>query len=390
LSILLALGAVLCACTNFSTAPAKRRSPVSAALEPSPVATLGHVATTAWPSRTPEAPATPRAQPSRAVVPLPTPARSPYIWKVPLAGVQVKTYAGSTIGSRLGNRLAAQLITPMALARAADGNLVVSDFLRILKIDKAGEVTAFMTKVQPGDFVFDAAGDLIVAERYHVVAKYTKDGKRIVLAGSTNYERGFADGLTTDARFDSLRGLAYDRAGNLYLADGRNHKIRKIDTKGYVTTIAGTTPGFADGYGHEAAFNEPMDVAVDSKGNVFVADSLNGKIRKITPGGIVSTYAQVGYCSKIEIDRNDKMYVVADEKIYAVPDPTNIVLLAGTDTRGVTDGPSSTATLLAPGHLFIDDDGTIYFPDVSNNTDGQPSLIRTLTSIPSTLPTPPN
>jgi hypothetical protein len=301
--------------------------------------------------------------------------------------VQVTTYAGSTIGNKLGNRLAAQLITPMAVARNADGDLIVSDFLRILRIDKAGEVTAIMNKVQPADFVIDSAGDLVVGERYHVLAKYTRDGKRIVMAGSTNYERGFADGLTTDARFDSIRGVAYDRAGNLYLADGKNYKIRKLDTKGYVTTLAGSTPGFADGYGYEAAFNEPMDVAVDSKGNVFVADSLNGKI---TPGGIVSTYAQVGYCSKIEIDRNDRMYVVANEKIYAVPDPTNIVLLAGTAERGVKDGPSSTATLLDPGHMLIDDDGTIYFPDVSNNTDGQPAVIRTLTGIPSTLPTPPS
>jgi len=92
--------------------------------------------------------------------------------------------------------------------------------------------------------------------------------------------------------FKGSQGMAVDSKGNIYLADKDNHLIRKITPEGESSIFAGSgEPGYRDGIGEEAQFNAPHDVAVDSKGNIFVADTFNHCIRKITPEGEVSTFA---------------------------------------------------------------------------------------------------
>ncbi|VDB00582.1 FIG01132568: hypothetical protein, partial [Olavius algarvensis spirochete endosymbiont] len=87
-------------------------------------------------------------------------------------------------------------------------------------------------------------------------------------------------------------GVAVDSSGNVYVADSVNHRIRKITPAAVVSTFAGTdSEGFADGTGTAAQFNHPLGVAVDSEGNIYVADYGNHRIRKITPAGVVSTFA---------------------------------------------------------------------------------------------------
>ena len=109
-----------------------------------------------------------------------------------------------------------------------------------------------------------------------------------LLAGNNGY--GSANGAGTTASFSQGLGLATDAAGNIYVADQLNDLIRKITPAGLVTTLAGSgAPGSADGAGTAASFNKPADVATDAAGNVYVADSNNGLIRKITPAGQVST-----------------------------------------------------------------------------------------------------
>ncbi|VDA98971.1 hypothetical protein S1OALGB6SA_33, partial [Olavius algarvensis spirochete endosymbiont] len=104
--------------------------------------------------------------------------------------------------------------------------------------------------------------------------------------------RGHADGTATAAKFYGPLGVAVDSSGNVYVADVNNHRIRKITPARVVNTIAGTdTPGFADGAGNTAQFYHPTGVAVDSFGNVYVADSGNHLIRRITPAGVVSIFA---------------------------------------------------------------------------------------------------
>jgi sugar lactone lactonase YvrE len=142
----------------------------------------------------------------------------------------------------------------------------------------------------------DADGNVYVADNGNsTIRKVSWVGaSRVVttLAGAPNQD-GSIDGTGTAARFSNPFSVALDGAGNVYVADFGNHNIRKITPTGIVTTLAGVAgqPGSADGTGSDAHFNHPTGVAADGSGNVYVADSINNTIRKITPGGVVSTLA---------------------------------------------------------------------------------------------------
>ena len=146
------------------------------------------------------------------------------------------------------------------------------------------------------------------------------------LAGSTV---GFRDGDSRSAEFDKPTGVAVDAEGNVYVADQLNHRIRKITPEGLVSTLAGSTEGFRDGSGASAQFNYPVDVAVDTEGNVYVADWQNHLIRKITAEGLVST-------------------------------------LAGS-TVGFRDGIGTSAQFNRPSGVAVDTEGNVYVADSDNN-----------------------
>ena len=145
-------------------------------------------------------------------------------------------------------------------------------------------------------------------------------------AGSTN---GYLDGTGTGARFASPYGVAVDSAGTVYVADTFNNRIRKITPAGVVTTLAGSTEGYLDGTGTGAQFSYPYGVAVDSAGNLYVADSTNNRIRKITPAGVVTT-------------------------------------LAGS-TQGYLDGTGTGAQFTTPYGVAVDSAGNLYVADSENN-----------------------
>src|SRR6185295_3637021 len=121
------------------------------------------------------------------------------------------------------------------------------------------------------------------------IRKLTTEGVVTTLAGGNE---GFSDGNGLAASFNTPSSLALDARGNLYLADTSNNRIRKITPQGDVSTIAGDgTAGYIDGSAAQARFNGPVGVAVDAQGNVFVADTYNDRVRMISPDGQVSTIA---------------------------------------------------------------------------------------------------
>src|ERR1043165_5864881 len=164
-----------------------------------------------------------------------------------------------------------------------------------------------------------------------------KDGTIYVAdAGESNHNRKLSpDGsvtmLTNGANdFDTPSGLALDANGNLYVADTSNNRVRKVTPQGEVSTIAGDgTAGYADGPAAQARFNGPVGVAVDSQGNVFVADSYNDRIRKISSDGQVNTVAGGGTPGYADGERNTSLFdtpcgiIVANDGTLIVADTGN-------------------------------------------------------------------
>ena len=149
----------------------------------------------------------------------------------------------------------------------------------------------------PYGIVSDAAGNFYIADSgNNQIKKITPSGVVTILAGSGVV--GSSDGTGLAANFDRPWGLAIDAAGNIYVADAGGSKIRKITPSGVVSTVAGTgAKGSNDWPALSATFNNPSGVAVDGAGNLYVVDSENNKIRKISPGGVVSTFAGSGQLS---------------------------------------------------------------------------------------------
>ncbi len=138
----------------------------------------------------------------------------------------------------------------------------------------------------------DSAGNLYVGDDNNfTIRKVTSAGVVTTLAGSVWY--GSADGTGSAARFNLPRELALDSAGNLYVAESANYTVRKVTPAGAVTTLAGLAGAFgsADGTGSAARFERPEAVAVDTNGNVYVTDYDANTVRKVTPTGVVTTLA---------------------------------------------------------------------------------------------------
>jgi sugar lactone lactonase YvrE len=234
----------------------------------------------------------------------------------------------------------------------------------------------------PLDIALDAAGNLYVADSSnHKIRKISPTGEVTTLAGTTV---GFAEGAGTSAQFYYPDGVDVDAAGNVYVADKRNHKIRKISPTGYVTTLAGTTQGYTDGAGTIAKFAEPSGVALDAAGNVYVADSENHKIRKISPTGAVITLAgtTVGFAdgegltearfinpTNIAVDAGGNVYVADynNHKIRKISPAGAVTTLAGT-TGGFFDGAGLTeAKFNSPSGVTVDAAGNVYVADFNNH-----------------------
>ena len=202
---------------------------------------------------------------------------------------------------------------------------------------------------------------------------------------------GAANGTGTAATFNGPFGIAAGADGNLYVADLGNNLIRKIAARTVVTTLAGRadSAGYADGQDTMAFFNQPFGVAADAAGNVFVADAGNNRIRKVTPGGLVSTFAGTGtagqsdgadtatfnFPESVAIDHSGNLYVADyNNNLVRKISPAGVVsTLAGSGAEGADDGAGTKASFNSPGSLAVDAAGNVYVTDNANN------LIRKIT-----------
>ena len=237
----------------------------------------------------------------------------------------------------------------------------------------------------PRGVALDAATNLYVADlQNHQIRRVAPDGTVTTIAGSIGLV-GYADGVGLGApQFNALMALAIDSSTNLYVADTGNDTIRKITPSAVVTTIAGQAgvPGNLNGDGTNATFKTPTGVGVDSLGNLFVSDQLNRTIRKITPAGAVSVFAgsqslqgtndgqgtsaQFTMTTAVTVDRANNIYVADNgaNTIRKITPGGFVSTFAGVGkSSGTNDGVGSAARFNSPQALAVDAAGNVYVGD---------------------------
>ena len=261
-----------------------------------------------------------------------------------IANGMVSGFAGGAFGIVNGMGSAARFKFPTSLAIDNEGNIFSADARdpRIRKINAAAQVTTY--------------------------------------AGTD--EEGFEDGAAASAEFRGENKVATDNAGNVYIADAQNNRIRKVSVSGVVTTLAGNgTAGMKDGPGDIAEFDFPDGIAVDKQGNLYVSDGSNFSIRKITPDGNVSTFAGkktegsrdgeatvalFQFPGDMVIDGQDNLYVLDLSTVRKISPLGFVSTIAGSED-GYQDGEGTVAKFYTPYGLGIDAQGNIYVADTNNN-----------------------
>ena len=322
-----------------------------------------------------------------------------------IAGTGERGFSGDE-----GPAVEAWLYNPYGVAVDGAGNLYIADTdnHRIRKVDSTGTITTVAgtgergfggdggpaTAAQlapPAGVAVDGAGNLYIADRgNHRIRKVDSTGTITTVAGTG--ERGFGGdgGPATAARLTFPRGVAVDSAGNLYIVDRGNHRIRKVDSAGVITTVAGTGERDFSGDGGpavEAELYYPLGVAVDEAGNLYIADTDNHRIRKVDSTGTITTIAAgLYYPNGVAVDEAGNLYIAdtGNHHIDKVDSTGTITTIAGTGEFGFSgdEGLAITARLTFPRSVAVDSAGDLYIADTRNNR------IRKLT--PSGGSTPPN
>ena len=267
-------------------------------------------------------------------------------------------------------------------------------------IDATGTTARFNS---PAGIAVDAAKNVFVADAgNHTIRKVTPAGDVTTLAGSTGLT-GSIDASGNTARFNAPAGLAVDSIGNVFVCDVGNHTIRKITSAGVVTTVAGSPgiSGASNANGSSARFNSPKGITLDTTGNLYIADSGNHAIRKITPAGDVTTFAGLAGTSgstdatggsarfntpkAITIDASGTFHVADSgnhtiRRITAAGAVTTVAGLAG--TSGTANGAGTTARFNNPTGIAATPDGlNIYVADTASHTIRRNTLYNSLTPL---------
>ena len=341
----------------------------------------------------------------------------------PPAGVQLEptgvidTLAGtgrSGHGGDGGPAIQAGFSFPHGLAGDATGNIYVVDARshRIRRIDSDGEISTFAGTGEDGDegdggsateaqlcfpagVAADAEGNVYVADSWnHRIRKIDSDGIIATIAGTGEPYSGGDGGPATEAQIAFPVAVALDAAGNLYVAEGRSHRVRRIDTDGTVTTFAGTgIPGYSGdgGPASRARLAYPAGIAVGPAGDVYIADSWNHRVRRVVSSGVISTVAgtgergdggdggpaaqaQLAYPVAVASDASGNLYVVSfvpdhgNHRLRKIDADGTISAFAGAGGRGYSGDadPAPAAQLAYPLGVFADTEGNVYIADSLN------------------------
>jgi sugar lactone lactonase YvrE len=267
-------------------------------------------------------------------------------------------------------------------------------------VDGTGSKARF---TDPFDVAVDSAGNVYVADQGNkTIRKVTPEATVTTLTGLAG-NPGSTDGTGSAARFGNEdggpSGVAVDGAGNVYVTDTQNHTIRKVTSAGVVTTLAGNAStlgvtgkpvgGSTDGTGSEARFNYPWGIAVDKAGTIYVADSLNHTIRKVTSAGVVSTLAGLGGFfnrgsadgtgtavrfwgpERVAVDSAGNVYVTdtGNRTVRRITPAGVVTTLAGkVGSNGNADGTGSLARFGYPTGVAVDSAGNVYVVNSDNST----------------------
>jgi uncharacterized protein (TIGR03437 family) len=318
------------------------------------------------------------------------------IRKIDTSGV-ITTIAGTGTGGYSGDSgsaISAQIRQPAGIALDTGGNLYFCDLGngRLRRIDAKGIITTIagnggfdlagdggpaLSASFSGPFgvALDVAGNLYVSDSFSRRLREISAGIINTIAGNGLFQ-GLGDGgPATSAALSSPNQVKADSTGNLYIADSFNNRIRKVNAQGIITTIAGAVlPGNLGDGGPavNARLNRPYSLALDSTGNIYIADTFNSAIRKIAPSGTISTFFKgLNQPFGVATDGAGNVYVsdTANQRILRITPAGVSTTIAGTGTAGFSGdgGPATSATLNMPEGLAVDSSGNVYVADTFNS-----------------------